>query len=890
MKHFITTKSSVLFILTLCISLLSQAQTFNSSFVDGQIYLKFKDSEPITFTVNDDNKVSINSIPFIQQLASEYQLVGLSRPYFLNNDPKLLRTLLLEISEFEKINQVINKLQLQDAIEYVEKVPLDQLVYVPNDSLYNMYNGPSNWNWHLDLINAEQAWDITLGSPNINVAVVDNAVWVDHPDLVGKIVAQRDIYYNTASANPPATGDPGEWSHGTHVAGLVGATSDNNIGISAIGFNVNIIAVKASNNNSPRQISAGYPGIQWAANNGADVINMSWGGSGFSQTNLNVINSIHNMGILLIAAAGNDNVSTPHYPSAYPNVISVASVDWNDVKSDFSNFSTTVDLSAPGGSASPGPSGLLSTTFSAGTYGNYDSFEGTSMAAPVVAGLAGLVLSVNPDLTPDEVRFILESTSDDITALNPDHTGMLGLGRINAFKAVSSTPFQPTANFQTTVEEIVPGTSIDFFDLSTGIPSDWEWTFEGATPSFSNDTNPENILYHTAGTYDVTLTVTNQFGTSSVTYFDYIQVVTDPIPYIFVTVSNTEPCIAEVVTLTDSSLYGPTSWEWVINPNSYTYVNGTSASSQNPEVEFLSQGPYQITLTAWNLNGMKSKLFDDLIHVQGVTPPYILDMEDGTTEYFVLWDTIKSQSAVDLRAANNSTRGIHFHGDPVPVGWKGSPTEGTASQAWLENLAFHGYANLCGVDARQYTNVKLSLDLRQTFSLGPKYSWFRVLINGTPVPDFEGNVNFNPTTAGEDPWRRLEFDLSSFAGSVFDVSLQASTRFSDKIQGEGDNVFIDNIEITNSVSTNPSTYNSAGLHIYPNPTKGALNVEISGMEGQVTLEVVNMHGLIVYKNIMHNPKEQGKVQIPSLSPGLYIVRAINKDKQFYAKLIVSEKL
>ena len=176
-----------------------------------------------------------------------------------------LRTFMLEIEDIALINQVLQDLQIEPELEYVEKVPMDYIHYVPNDTLYNMYNGPSNWNWHMDVIQAEQAWNITKGSSNIKVAIVDNAVWVDHPDLADKIVLQRDTYYNNNNANPPGTGDPFEWSHGTHCAGLAAAITDNGTGISAIGFNVSIIAVKAANNTNPNGIY-GYPGIQWAAN------------------------------------------------------------------------------------------------------------------------------------------------------------------------------------------------------------------------------------------------------------------------------------------------------------------------------------------------------------------------------------------------------------------------------------------------------------------------------------------------------------------------------------------------------------------------------------------------------------------------------------------------
>jgi len=364
----------------------ASAQIVNKDYLDGKVYFKYKDSEAIRFQVNKDGSVPLSTVPELKDLAIEFAISEVKRPFDYKNDAKLLRTLEVEISDAINIDQFIVRLSQNKSIEYVEKVPYDRIDLLPNDSLYNLYNGPQNWNWHLELIHGSEAWDLTTGDPNIKVAVVDNAVWVDHPDLAGKIVAQRDVVYGTNNANPPSSGNPDEWSHGTHVSGLIGASSNNNIGVASIGYNVSLIAVKAANNSNPTSISGGYSGIQWAANNGADIINMSWGGPGFSQTNQNLINSIAASGVVLIAAAGNDNTSSPHYPSAYQNVISVASVDYNDVKSDFSNYSTTVDISSPGGAATPGPAGLLSTTFSNNTLGYYDSYEGTSMACPVVSG------------------------------------------------------------------------------------------------------------------------------------------------------------------------------------------------------------------------------------------------------------------------------------------------------------------------------------------------------------------------------------------------------------------------------------------------------------------------------------------------------------------------
>ncbi len=143
--------------------------------------------------------------------------------------------------------------------------------------MYNYSFGNNNWNWHLDVINAEEAWDLNKGSADIKVAIVDNAVWIDHPDLANKIFLSHDVTQpGNQNSNPPEDGDPALWSHGTHCAGLAAAESDNGIGVASIGYNISLIGVKASAND-PGNITGGFAGIQWAANNGADVISMFMG-------------------------------------------------------------------------------------------------------------------------------------------------------------------------------------------------------------------------------------------------------------------------------------------------------------------------------------------------------------------------------------------------------------------------------------------------------------------------------------------------------------------------------------------------------------------------------------------------------------------------------------
>lgn len=888
MKNLNTSRTVfLLFFSFMLVSFFSFAQNNDKKFVEGKLYVKLKDSEPAVISGKNFKSVQVSQVSALQALSMKYEIRDVKAPFYLDNDPKLTRTLQVEVADGKKIEEVMKLLEQDPTVEYVERIPINRVNYIPNDSLYNLYNGPQNWNWHLKIIQAEEAWNISRGSPDIVVAVVDNAVWTDHPDLRGKIKRQRNVYANNNNANPPDTGNRADWSHGTHVAGLIGATSDNGEGISSIGFNVSLLAIKAAGPNA-NQIAAAYEGVQWAADNGADVINMSWGSDEYSRTAQNLINTINGKGVVLIAAAGNDDSSGVHYPSAYENVISVASTDWNDRKSRFSNYSESVDISAPGGISSPGPAGLLSTTFRSGTFGNYDTYQGTSMATPVVSGLAGLLLSINPRLTPGEVRDILINSVDDISAANPTFEGMLGTGRINAYKAVLNTPFQPTASFTTPVKVVVPGTSIDFKNTARGVPSNYTWTFEGGTPNTSNDPNPENITYNNPGVYDVTLRVSNKYGTSTVTYNDYIQVVTDPAPYVFITLSDTLPCIGQPVTLEDSSLYGPIAWQWLISPADHRFIDGSNNTSQNPRVEFTKPGRYNVTLTVTNINGTSSKIFEDTINVQGITTPYLQDLELANAGVFTLWDSTKSQSNVDLRAANSSSWGLHFHGDPIPTGWMGTSSGTTPEQAWGNNREFNSEAKVCAVNATDNTDLMLTFDLRQTYSLGPRNSWFRVLVNGQPIADVNGNVNFNPTTMRSDPWRTIQYNLTPYIGTIFDLTLQASNRYSDKVQGEGDNVFIDNIQLTGTNPLSTEEIAKDSFLIYPNPAKSGTTIGFVGLQDATLIEILDIQGKKVHERsvISQNGKEEFK--LPLIAPGLYLLRLTSHDAQKVSKLVITE--
>lgn len=871
-------------------SLGSFAQTFEKYYLDGQLFVKFHDNYDPQIAVAADHSVRMEDAAYFSDIFSKYSVESISRPLEVNNDVKLLRTFNIKFEDHSALEKVIEELELKPEIEYAEKVALYYIDHKPNDSLYNLINGPLKWKWHLDVINAEQAWDITTGSPDIKVAIVDNAVWSAHPDLADKIVLQRDVVNNTANSSPPNTGSPGDWSHGTHVAGLATAITNNHIGVAGIGYNTSIIAIKASHS-SPTQISHSYSGVSFALNNGADIVNMSFGGPGYNQTFQNLVNAGNAMGIVFVASAGNDNTSAPHYPSGYANVISVASTNDNDVKSDFSNYGPSVTVSAPGGFASPGPSGLLSTTFDSTSMGYYDYYFGTSMSCPIVSGLASLMLSINPALTPAHLTNIMMATCDSINAQNPNYIGQLGAGRINAYQAVLAVPFSPTAAFFTPVTIILPGTAIDFTDLSVGVPDSYSWSFPGGTPSSSNQQNPSGIVYSTPGIYNVSLTVQNIYGSNSITLNNYIVVTSTPLPFLQFESNTTESCIYSEIYLEDMSLYNPTSWLWEFDPPNHVFIDGTNQNSQNPHLYFTLPGSYSITLSATNANGMNTVTFEDYFSIGGITVPYEDDFESGVTTDFEFSANPKAFIKLSRRAANDSEYGMHFTGGSTPTGWAGTPTGTTPTQAWESNTDFHATAYVCNIDATEFAGVHVFFDLRQTYSYGKKLSWFRVLVNDTiQVSDSEGNFNFNPTT-NEDPFVRKHFDLTDFAGTTFSLTFQSACRLYDYFFAQGDNAFVDNLDIRGSLVSSGEIINIPVnmLTIFPNPAKDMVSFTyLSAGKSNVVISLNSLDGKLVYNQVMSiaESRFEGNISTDGIAPGFYILSLKDNEQVFTRKVVI----
>ncbi len=343
--------------------------------------------------------------------------------------------------------EVAQALSSDPNVAYAEPKYIAYIDDAPNDTLYSAMS-------QFARVQAEAAWNVVKGETgNVIIAVVDGGTDWDHQDLIDNIWSNPgeipnngvdddgngfvdDVRgWNFANNTNDPTGlpnTPTNASHGTHTAGTAAAVTNNSIGVASISWNCTLMPVNTASPSNDRSVAFGYDGIAYAAANGADVINCSWGAAGTgSSLEQDVINFAHANGALVVAAAGNNSTNndiSPHFPSNYNHVLSVGATNkTSDAKASFSHYGVTVDVFAPGSS--------ILSTFPNDNYSSF--FSGTSMASPLAAGLAGLVKTLHPEFTPDQLREQIRVTSDPIDNANPGFVGLLGKGRINAFRAVT---------------------------------------------------------------------------------------------------------------------------------------------------------------------------------------------------------------------------------------------------------------------------------------------------------------------------------------------------------------------------------------------------------------------------------------------------------------------
>ncbi|MGO4184882.1 S8 family peptidase [Paenibacillus sp. TAF43_2] len=283
---------------------------------------------------------------------------------------------------------------------------------VPNDALYSEYQ------WNLPSIETEKGWSLSKGSDKVIIAVLDTGVQSNHPDLKGKLAEGKNIVDENAAPDDDV-------GHGTHVSGIIGATVNNNEGVAGLSWYNKIMPVKVLDSSGAGSTYSVAQGIIWAVDHGAKVINMSLGNYAQADFLHDAIKYAYDHDVVMIAASGNDNTDRPGYPAAYPEVFAVAATNSSKEKASFSNYGDYIDVAAPGDS--------IASTYPGSQYA---ALSGTSMASPHVAALAGLIRSINPELSNVEVMEIMRKSAIDLGAKGKDD--FFGYGEIDVDKALQA--------------------------------------------------------------------------------------------------------------------------------------------------------------------------------------------------------------------------------------------------------------------------------------------------------------------------------------------------------------------------------------------------------------------------------------------------------------------
>ncbi len=450
---------------------------------------------------------------------------------------------------------------------------------------------------------------------------------------------------------------------------------------------------------------------------------------------------------------------------------------------------------------------------------------------------------------------------------------------------------KPSADFDVNIASVPTGSGVNFMDQSKYEPTQWLWTFEGGVPSTSTDQNPQNIVYPVSGLFDVTLIATNFLGSDTVVMHDFINSNTTVLPEVAFTANKSQPCTMDTVIFTDASIYNAIGWLWTFYPDSVTFVNGTDENSQHPQVVFGLPMPYDVTLTASNLNGQNSLIKTDMIYPGGLYLPF----EDDFESLF-----FNSKSWTIENPDNSKTWEIKTVGGNEP---------GT-SAACVNIKSYNGLYERDRlisplINLKDYTEATLEFQFAYAQRL-PQYTdslivyiaddcgylLHRLLSLGEdslhqfatapPTPS-----NFLPQSA--DDWCGadgnppcISIDLTPWAG-VPNLKIVFET-----FNSFGNNIFVDNVMINGVLSnTNEVKSGTDAISIFPNPSGGSFTLRLNDINGPVNLKISDLSGRMVYQSSFNSPENYNQsIDLTNKGRGIYIIEIRDKTNVWVRKMVV----
>lgn len=448
---------------------------------------------------------------------------------------------------------------------------------------------------------------------------------------------------------------------------------------------------------------------------------------------------------------------------------------------------------------------------------------------------------------------------------------------------------QPEVEFEADNLLIPVGETIDFTDLTVGVPSIWEWTFTGATPENSNQQNPTGVLYETEGNFDVKLITSNIYGSDTLTKENYITTSSSILPEIEFSSDKKIVCTDEEVQFTDNTIYSPIQWEWQFDPSTVTFINGTNENSQNPEVIFDVAGTYSATLTVWNLNGFSEFTEFEMITAGGYVPYFNENFENGMDLRFWTVENPDDDITWEIETVGGSGHGqfaasVNFY-DYYAFTERDRLISPSFNLEGMSNASLefdHAYA-------KRYSQVSDSLIVFISEDCG--ITWVRLLSLGE-----DGNGSFathEQTTDGFVPQVLTDWCGYGYGSQCYSVNLdQYAGKANIKIAFEsynanGNQLYIDNVLISQFVDIEESNLAEDNIQIFPNPTNGSFTININNEEQFEKLEVINHLGQLMSTSEISNSNSSIKINTKSeLIPGVYFIKLSGHGKTVSRKVVI----
>jgi serine protease len=694
---------------------------------------------------------------------------------FKNSD-KFVR---VPASAGKRVEELVAEYNSRADVLYAEPNYEAHAFLVPNDTYYG-------FQWHFDNpshggVHAQDAWDVGNGS-GVVVAIIDTGVaYEDYntggpwwrreqyyraPDLANTIFVQG---YDFVNNDTHPNDDEG---HGTHVTGTVAQSTNNSLGTAGLAYGASIMPVKVLNAQGSGSYADIADGIRYAADNGADVINMSLGGSASSNTLRDALEYAYDKGVTIVAASGNDGTGTVSYPAAYDEfVIAVGATRFDESRASYSNWGTALDIVAPGGDTSVDQNGdgygdgVLQQTF--GNKFNdwgYYFYQGTSMATPHVAGVAALVIGNGNATTPDDVRRALEETADDLGATGRDD--IYGNGLVNAFAAMNWTsgpvdnPPVVTLTAPTDGATVLGSFTVTADASDDNLVDRVEFLIDGSV--IAVDTNSP---YETQ--WDTTLFVDGSYTVSAIAYDDTAQSAVDEVAVEVDNVNDAPVANAgadQIVVVGTSVLFdgsASTDSDGTIVDYSWDFGDSTAGSGISPSHTYTTVGVYTATLTVMDDDGA---IGDDTVDITVTAVP---------SEITVFEDSFENNLSKWTQGSQND--------------WKRSSQRATDGQYSVE------------VDGRAKDAViEAAVDMQGRDSATVTFDWYIEdgLDNGEYIA-FDVSTNGGVTWVEKAKFRgNVDLENTWISKSVLVTGASnLSIRFRGKMSGSSEDANVDNVKV-----------------------------------------------------------------------------------------------